>query len=108
MIIEKDKKLYLIPKPKTLYGIKCFACKRKMATETHHCIGQRAYRNKSEKYGLTVGLCQECHDKLHYRKDGWIIKRDLQKVGQRVFENKIADRKQWMIEFHKNYLWDEE
>lgn len=108
MVIEVKGEYQLIPKPRNLIGIKCLYCKRKMASETHHLIGQVAYRDKSEKYGLTAGLCWECHDKLHCRKGGIEIKRFLQKVAQKVFEKYIGNRQDWMKEFHKNYLWDEE
>lgn len=33
MIIRKKNEYYLIPKPKSLYGIKCFNCHKRMASE---------------------------------------------------------------------------
>lgn len=38
----------------------CFLCKRWRPLERHHIFGS-SNRNKSEKYGLTVDLCAECH-----------------------------------------------
>lgn len=38
----------------------CFLCKRWRPLERHHIFGA-SNRKKSEKYGLTVDLCAECH-----------------------------------------------
>ena len=106
MIIKKGNEYLLIPKPRSLWGIKCIECQRP-ASETHHCIGKRADRWKSEELGLTVPLCSVCHDKLHNRKEGKELKRKYQKVAQRIFE-KTHSRDEWMRIYHKNFLWEEE
>ena len=40
---------------------KCFICGRYCRTEQHHIFGG-ASRAKSEKYGLKVDLCHDCHN----------------------------------------------
>ena len=77
-------------------------------TDKHHIFQGKAHRPKSEKYGLTVPLCNVCHDKLHYRENGIELKRKLQKIGQKIFEKYVGTKEDFMAEFHKNYLWDEE
>lgn len=106
MIISKDRKLYLIPKPKDLYGIKCFACKKRMATELHHMIPSRAYRKKCEEDGLVVGLCHQCHWETHNKVNSGLYHK-LKQIAQKVYE-KTHTREEWMSRYNKNYLWDKE
>ena len=40
---------------------KCFICGLYCRTEEHHIFGG-ASRTKSEKYGLKVDLCHDCHN----------------------------------------------
>lgn len=107
MIIRKKNEYYLIPKPKNLYGIKCFNCRKRVATEEHHVLGGRKDRWKAEEDGLTVGLCDMCHWLAHNKPIESGIYYKLKKVAQRVYE-KTHTRKEWMNRYHKNYLWDEE
>ena len=80
----------------------CRLCGRP-ATQTHH-IFNGANRKNSEKYGLTVRLCAECHEKIHQdqKLDEW-----MKKEGQREFERKHL-RSEFMAIFRKNYLWRED
>ena len=106
MIISKDKKLYLIPKPHNLYGMKCFACRKRMATEEHHCLSGRADRKKCDQDGLTVGLCSECHREVHCKVNSGLYHK-LKRIAQKVYE-KTHSREEWMSRYNRNYLWDEE
>lgn len=106
MIIEIKGKNELIKKPKTLWGIKCFACKRRMAEQIHHLIPSRAYRQKCDEDGLTVALCSSCHWEVHCKVNSGLYYK-LKKVAQRVYEE-THTREEWMNRYNKNYLWDEE
>lgn len=90
----------------------CYRCGRAGKTEKHHIFGG-ANRKLSEKYGLTVHLCHECHNEppngAHFSKEtaDW-----LHRIGQQAFEvNQFKDGKTWeeardefMKLFGKNYL----
>lgn len=106
MIIQKNKKYYLIPKPKTLYGMKCFACREKVATQVHHCLSGRADRKKCEEDGLTVGLCNDCHWIVHNNTNTGLYHK-LKRIAQIVYE-KTHTRQEWMNRYHRNYRWVEE
>ena len=43
---------------------RCYICGRYTATDTHH-VFQGSNRESSDKYGLTVRLCRECHAYIH-------------------------------------------
>lgn len=92
----------------------CYLCGAP-ATETHHVFGG-AMRKKSDKLGLTVRLCHDCHNEppkegvhrggVHFNK----AKMDyLHRVGQRA----AMRRYNWTVdefrrEFYKNYLEEDE
>ena len=42
----------------------CFVCGRR-ASEWHHCL-HGADRKMSERDGLMVPLCRDCHNKVHH------------------------------------------
>jgi hypothetical protein len=73
--------------------------------ERHHIFGG-ALRKKSEKYGLVVDLCHNCHNEspngVHFNKDKML---KLKQYGQL----KAMRENGWSIEdfrkeFYKNYL----
>ena len=50
---------------------KCFLCDRESGLEEHHVFYGTANRKQSEKYGMKVWLCHECHtgnDGVHFNK----------------------------------------
>jgi hypothetical protein len=71
--------------------------------EKHHCLAGVANRKLSEKYGLWVMLCHECHTGKHgaqYDKEkNLMLKRDAQFAFERTHT-----RSEWMKLFGKNYL----
>jgi hypothetical protein len=90
---------------------KCFLCGRNGngdRLELHH-IFQNAYRNKSEKYGLTVWLCGErCHrlGKYSSHQNGDVMKY-LHQYGQRkAMKEQGWTVKQFREVFGANYLDD--
>ena len=81
----------------------CYLCGRCVMLEKHHCLAGVANRKLSEKYGLWVMLCHECHTGKHgaqYDKEkNLMLKRDAQFAFERTHT-----RSEWMKLFGKNYL----
>ena len=81
----------------------CYFCGRVTGVERHHIFGWVANRKISEKYGLWVYLCHNCHtgkNGAQYQKDR---NRLLKQDAQRAFE-KTNPRDLWMELIRKNYL----
>ena len=88
---------------------RCFICGKVGATEKHHIFGG-GMRDLSEKYGLTMHLCHDCHneppDGLHHNAE--------RANKAKAFAQKAAMRRyKWSVEdfrklFRKNYLSDNE
>lgn len=80
----------------------CYLCGRP-ATETHHILGGTANRKLSEKYGLTVRLCHDCHtgtDGAQYNPEK---NQTLKMEAQIAFERRYGHDK-WMQVFRRNYI----
>ena len=92
----------------------CFLCGQP-ASELHHIFGG-AMRKKSDKLGLTVRLCHDCHNEpqkpgvhsggVHFNKAKMEY---LHRVGQRA----AMKQYNWTVdefrrEFYKNYLEENE
>lgn len=77
----------------------CFECGNP-ATDTHHLVNG-PNRTNSEKYGLTVRLCRECHAKLHDSDNGMALR--YKRIAQAAFEYKYS-YEEWMEIFGRNYL----
>ena len=87
----------------------CFLCKqegkriRHTVLHTHHIFGG-SNRKKSEKYGLTVRLCPECHilgkHSVHLNSKTMT---SLKETGQEAFEAVYPDL-DFRTVFGKNYL----
>lgn len=73
--------------------------------ERHHLIGGTANRRLSEKYGLVMYLCRECHRLAHEDKGTYIL---LHRMAERTFlaeQNATVD--DFIAVFGKNYLTEE-
>lgn len=82
---------------------KCFICHSERNLEMHHCIGGTANRKLSDKYGLTVPLCPDCHrgsEGVHHNRE---LDLKLIQQCQQAFEEKYS-HKMWMQLIRKNYL----
>lgn len=83
----------------------CFICGRTNKIEKHH-IFNGAYRRKSERFGLTVDLCHDCHNEppngAHHNAETMIM---IKQQGQMkaMFEQGWTTE-QFIEEFGKNYL----
>ena len=81
----------------------CYFCGKLTNLERHHVFGGVANRPISEKYGLTVWLCHNCHtgqDGAQYDK---MKNLRLKQDAQFAFERNHS-RSQWMKLIGKNYL----
>ena len=84
---------------------RCFICHSRSMLEWHHIFGG-ANRSKSEKYGLKVRLCHNCHNEpprgVHQNKE--------RRQGLQAFAQKKAmeyygwDEDAFRQRFHKSYL----
>lgn len=81
----------------------CYFCGGVNGLERHHVFAGTANRKISEKYGLWVYLCHNCHT----GKAGAQYDREknlkLKQEAQRAFE-KDHTRSEWMNLIRKNYL----
>lgn len=83
----------------------CFLCGRDGPLERHHIFGA-ANRKKSEKYGLVVELCHDCHNEpprgAHHNAETALY---LHQWGQRkaMLEQGWSTH-DFIREFGKNYL----
>lgn len=85
---------------------KCFICGRHMPTESHHIFFGTANRKLSDKYGLKVDLCHECHNEppngVHFSN---IQCRFLQKIAQSEAMRYYGwSKDEFMQIFGRNYL----
>lgn len=64
----------------------CFLCHRP-ASEIHHCVFGR-FRKLSDKYGLVVPLCRECHEVVHRNKNRADL---LKEIAQHSFDIKYGE-----------------
>lgn len=85
----------------------CFNCGRKgnPRNEIHHCIKGTSGRKLSEKFGLKVSLCPECHRGTYgvHGREGKDLDRWLKKIAQTSFEREYS-HEEWMRIFGRNYL----
>lgn len=80
---------------------RCYLCGR-IATETHHVL-EGPNRKHSERYGLTVRLCHDCHTGDHGAQYDREKNLRLKREAQQAFE-KTHTREEWMSIFMRNYL----
>lgn len=94
-------------------GRSCWLCGRNGTADPldkHHIFGG-AYRNKSEKYGLTVDLCH-CNCHLFGKKAAHNCREtmgELHRYGQKLAMQRYGwTKEEFMLEFGKNYLDEDE
>ena len=81
----------------------CYLCGRKTYLEKHHVMAGIANRKWSEKYGLWIWACADCHrgtEGAQYNKETNLM---LKKQAQIAFEE-IYGHDMWMQTFMKNYI----
>ena len=80
---------------------KCYLCGCYGALDEHHIFGGSC-RSASDRNGLVVHLCRECHSYLHDKGGGWM--EYLHKKGQMIYEQKIGTRSEFIRDFIRSYL----
>jgi len=81
----------------------CYLCGRQYGLQTHHVMSGTANRRLSERFGLTLVLCAQCHTGdggAQYERE---LNTRLRREAQEAFE-KIYNHDLWMHYFKKNYL----
>ena len=81
----------------------CYLCGRTVGLERHHIMAGTANRKLSEKFGLWVWLCHDCHTGTDGAQYDPIQNRQLKMDAQFVFE-RTHTHAEWMKAFGKNYL----
>ncbi len=81
----------------------CYLCGKRIGLEKHHIMSGTANRKLSEKYGLWVWLCHDCHTGKGGAQYERSIGDRLKMIAQREFE-KVHGHDMWMDLFRKNYL----
>ena len=81
----------------------CYFCLRQRGLERHHVLAGAANRKLSEKYGLWVWLCHDCHTGDDGAQYDSARNRFLKEKAQEAFEA-IHGHEKWMEVFRKNYL----
>lgn len=69
--------------------------------ERHHLLEGRGRRQISDRYGLVVDLCENCHFKAHHDSE---FADFLHRTGQRKAEANGMSRAEFIELFGKNYL----
>ena len=75
-----------------------------MELTTHHVFHGRRFRKVSEKYGMLLTLCLDCHRRLHGSKE---MDRHVQKRCQYAFEAKYS-REEFISIFGKSWIMPED
>ena len=81
---------------------RCFVCGSSLRLEMHHCIGGTANRKQSDKHGLTVPLCPDCHrgpKGVHHNKQ---LDLYIKRYAQMQLEKEFSYA-EFMKVFGKNY-----
>ena len=90
----------------TDYSEICFFCGRQAEGE-HHLIFGTAGRELSEKDGLKVPVCNNCHnmgrttERVH---DNPMAEKLSKILGQAVYEAKLGSREEFRARYGKSYL----
>lgn len=78
----------------------CYLCGRRDGLEVHHCIHGTANRRLSDKDGLTVYLCRDCHRDLH---DKGLNDDYLKAVAQNAWCAKYGSREDFRRRYGKTF-----
>ena len=81
---------------------KCFICGKCNASDTHH-IFQGSNREASDRYGLTVGLCRECHAYIHEHPQSDIALALKDQAQSAAMEHYGLSLDEWRAKFGKDY-----
>lgn len=85
----------------------CYICGAQTRLFIHHCI-PGANRQASDKYGLVVRLCADCHTngKFAVHRDPETMRKMKRLAQRRAMEFYGWDTAEWLKHFTLNYLED--
>lgn len=86
---------------------KCYLCPKTTGLEKHHVMSGTANRKLSEKYGLWVWLCHDCHTGSQGAQYDPVKNYHLREDAQIAFEA-IYGHEMWFKTFLRNYVFDKE
>ena len=83
----------------------CYLCGRSWMLEHHHVFGG-ANRKKSERDGLVVLLCHDCHNEpplgVHHNRERMdALRREGEKAWMKAYGKTKTD---FILEYGRNYL----
>lgn len=82
----------------------CFNCGSYDTIQEHHIYGG-SVKHTADKLGLVVHLCLQCHTLLHSSDPKGIeLKQSLHRHGQRIYEEQIGSRQDFINDFIRSYL----
>ena len=81
----------------------CMICGTTRNIEVHHCVFGVANKKLSDKYGLVVPLCVDCHRGRKGVHQCRAVDLKIKQLAQKKFEE-LYDREKWMQLFGRNYL----
>lgn len=85
------------------YKQECYIC-GKIGAEEHHVFGGNGRREKSEKHGMKIYLCNKHHNgggsSVH---QNYMMGLKLKCIFQNIFESRHS-KKEFVAEFEKDYL----
>ena len=82
---------------------KCYICGKWGKVDEHHVFGGSC-RKTSDRYGLVVHLCRDCHSLIHDSDKGKEMKLYLHQRGQMIYEERFGNRQAFIKEFIRSYL----
>ena len=83
---------------------RCRVCGRYGVTDIHHIFGGR-FRQLSERMGLVIELCRECHHKAHHNSEfGIALKHD----AELDWLEQGHSLEEWMEIFHRTWVTEDE
>lgn len=82
----------------------CYLCGRVTMLERHHVMSGTANRPLSERYGLWVWLCHDCHTGTQGAQYNPVKNFELRADGQAAFEKQYG-HDAWMKVFRRNYIY---
>ena len=82
---------------------KCYLCGKYGPVEEHHVFSGPC-RPISTRYGFVVHICRECHSLIHDSEKCKDMKLHLHQEGQKIYEQRIGNRRAFIREFIRSYL----
>ena len=82
---------------------KCYICGKWGKVDEHHVFSGPC-RKASDRYGLVVHLCRDCHSLIHDSEKGKEMKLYLHQRGQMIYEERFGNRQAFIKEFIRSYL----